>query len=319
MKVLQYTLRFIGLVQIVLGLIFLFVPNQFASAIGLEIPPAWVLWMFGDMGARFLGFGIGMFVAANDPVNNRSWIVIMAFIQVIDWIYAIYHLTVGSITISQAATAPVFPIFFVGIISFYLLRTTTIKELPGGDRVFLSRIESGLVGWIIGSSRNFSYKIVMGSFLTAILILVLGFNPINSATQKTGYSLIDFLFAGTTTKMAQIITAWGPNLVDRMITTLFIETLFVASHAILFLSLLNLLYINQIAPGKHVMIGIRLILSIAAFDFLENLLSIVILASGFSTVIIAFLFVTVVVKFLLMFTLYGMMIFLVINHKNRKN
>jgi hypothetical protein len=125
MKYIRFTLRFIGTVQVLLGLVFMIFPNQFATLVGLELPPDWVLWMFGNMGARFLGFGYGMFLAANDPVKHRSWIVVMLFIQVIDWIFVVYHLLVHSISLSQAATAPVFPLVFVAVLGYYLLNTRT--------------------------------------------------------------------------------------------------------------------------------------------------------------------------------------------------
>lgn len=122
MKFLQITLYFIGFVQAMLGLVFLIIPNQFANSLGLAIPPVWVLWMFGNLGARFLGFSIGMFVAAKNPSKHRDWILIMIFVQVIDWIYVMWHLIQQSVTLAQVATAPFFPVIFVAILGYYVLK-----------------------------------------------------------------------------------------------------------------------------------------------------------------------------------------------------
>ncbi len=126
MKVLKLTLRFIGVVQIVLGLIFILVPEQFAQASNLETIPSWVLWVFTMMGARFIGYGIGMFVAARNPRQHLLWIDTMIFIQAIDWLGTIVFLLQGAVTLPQVSTAPFLPVLFVGVLLYY--RLTSLKK-----------------------------------------------------------------------------------------------------------------------------------------------------------------------------------------------
>ena len=131
MKVLQYTLQFIGIVQLILGVIFLLFPRQFISLNDLESPPDWVFWLFAQMAARFIGYGIGMFAAAKDPVKNRLWIQTMIAIQAIDWLSTIYYIINDSVTLAQVTTAPILPIIFIAILLKYseerLIRKNQIK------------------------------------------------------------------------------------------------------------------------------------------------------------------------------------------------
>ena len=112
-RLLSFTLRFIAVVQFVLGAGFLVAPKGMASLLGLAATPGWVNWMFGMMAARFLGFGYGMALAARNPLANLPWIKAMIAIQMIDWIVTLYYLTAGAVTLAQVTTASFLPVIFV--------------------------------------------------------------------------------------------------------------------------------------------------------------------------------------------------------------
>ena len=112
-KLLSFTLRFIALVQIVLGLAFLFAPDATGHLLGLAPAPDWTRWMFGMMAARFLGFGYGMLWAARDPAGNAAWIKAMIVIQAIDWVVTLYYLSAGAVTLVQVSTASFLPVIFI--------------------------------------------------------------------------------------------------------------------------------------------------------------------------------------------------------------
>lgn len=119
MQLLRNTLYFIGFVQVILGSIFTVAPAQFASMLDLEVPPEWVNWLFVMMGARFLGFGIGMFIAAREPSKHMAWIGAMIGIQALDWIGTIYYLVSGTVTLAQVTTAAFLPVIFIAILVRY--------------------------------------------------------------------------------------------------------------------------------------------------------------------------------------------------------
>ena len=91
MKKLQALLILIGVVQLVLGALFLFAPQMIMSMLA----------------ARFIALGIGMFWCARAPEQNLFWINNMILIQVIDLAVGIYYTTTGVVALSSSA----FPMF----------------------------------------------------------------------------------------------------------------------------------------------------------------------------------------------------------------
>jgi hypothetical protein len=113
---LRITLGFIGVVQFILGVVFLFIPTQFASLVHLATVPAWVPWMFAMFSARAFGFAYGMFIAMREPKAHRTWIVAMILVQAVDWIVTLYFLLQGAVTLPQVSTASFLPIIFIGVL-----------------------------------------------------------------------------------------------------------------------------------------------------------------------------------------------------------
>ena len=114
MRSLRFMLRFVGVVQLFFGGLFTFAPA--AAAVMLHLhpgSPGWVNWLFVMMGARFLGYGFGMFVAARDPLANLTWINTMIVIQVADWVSTIGYLLVHDVSFANVAPAAVLPVIFV--------------------------------------------------------------------------------------------------------------------------------------------------------------------------------------------------------------
>lgn len=119
----QRVLIVIGVVQIVLGVTFL-IPGLFQQIMGLDTAPEWVNWLFAMFGARALGFGFGMFVAARKPAENVSWIQAMIGIQAIDWLTTLAYLATGAVTVAQVTTAAFLPVVFIVILSRGLMGTS---------------------------------------------------------------------------------------------------------------------------------------------------------------------------------------------------
>ncbi len=112
-RLLRATLIFIAVVQFILGIMFLFAPREAVQVMGLAVTPDWANWLFGQMGARFIGFGIGMLVAARNIAQAAPWIWTMIFVQAVDWVVTLKYLLAGSVTLPQVSTAPYFPILFI--------------------------------------------------------------------------------------------------------------------------------------------------------------------------------------------------------------
>ena len=114
MRPLRFMLRFIGVVQLFFGLLFTFAPAAAAVALRLHpSAPGWVNWLFIMMGARFLGYGFGMFVAARDPLAHIAWINTMIVIQIADWLSTIGYLIARDVSFGSVAPAAILPVVFV--------------------------------------------------------------------------------------------------------------------------------------------------------------------------------------------------------------
>ena len=125
MKKLQGLLILIGIVQLVLGALFLFAPQWIMGMMGLTVPPADSGYMFGMLAARFIAFGLGMFWCARAPEENVFWINNMILIQIIDLAAGIYYTATGVVAISSSA----FPMFnatlFIILLTMWRPKTET--------------------------------------------------------------------------------------------------------------------------------------------------------------------------------------------------
>lgn len=104
---LKVLLRVIGVVQLVLGAFYLFLPLQFLSMQGLSLPGADNTYPLGMLAARFLAYGIGMLVIANAPEKNLFWINNMILIQAVDLAVGIFYTATGVVSLPHS----IFPMF----------------------------------------------------------------------------------------------------------------------------------------------------------------------------------------------------------------
>jgi hypothetical protein len=126
MRSLQLMLRFVGVVQLFFGVLFTLAPTETAAVLHLRpSAPGWVNWLFIMMGARFLGYGFGMFVAARNPRANLAWINTMIVVQIADWVSTIGYLLVHDLSLRSVAPAAILPVVFVaGLLRWHPRRVT---------------------------------------------------------------------------------------------------------------------------------------------------------------------------------------------------
>lgn len=125
---LRFTLVFIGIVQLVLGIAFAFFPAGFSAMLGLTQVPPWAYWMFGMFSARAWGFAYGMFLAARDPERHKTWMQAMIGVQVVDWLGTMYFVLTGAVTLAQVTTASFLPLIFIALlVVFYPRQQAAIR------------------------------------------------------------------------------------------------------------------------------------------------------------------------------------------------
>ena len=80
----KYFCKTVALIQIVLGLAYLFFPAALLQAMGHQLPPADLHYPLAMLAARFLAYGLGFWIISSAPAKNRLWIRLMALIQAVD-------------------------------------------------------------------------------------------------------------------------------------------------------------------------------------------------------------------------------------------
>ena len=107
---------FIGVVQLVLGALYLFAPQFFVAWQGLSEIGQDINYPLAMLAGRFLVYGVGMFVIASDPVRYRIWADGMIAIQMIDLAAGLFYTGMGVVLIEHSGL-PMFnaTLFIVGL------------------------------------------------------------------------------------------------------------------------------------------------------------------------------------------------------------
>jgi hypothetical protein len=104
---LKIVLWIVALSQFVLGALTLFLPLQFAGWMGLPTPPAADGYLLAMLGARFVGYGLGLVWLARQPLPDRFWVRNMALIQLLDLAAGLVYVAAALVPLAAA----VFPMF----------------------------------------------------------------------------------------------------------------------------------------------------------------------------------------------------------------
>jgi len=104
---LKVLLRVIGVVQLVLGLMYLFIPMNFLGMMGHSVPEPDIAYPLGMLAARFLAYGLAMFFISGEPEKHLFWINNMLLIQAVDLAVGVFYTTTGIVSLSHSG----FPMF----------------------------------------------------------------------------------------------------------------------------------------------------------------------------------------------------------------
>ena len=126
MRLMRAMLITIGVIQILFGAMLLAVPAMFPALLHLHpAAPEWVNWVLAMSAPRFVGYGIGMFVAARAPWRHRVWINTMIAIQAVDFIATAGYLAVGVLSVGRVGPAVVPPMLWIAVLCWARSRTRT--------------------------------------------------------------------------------------------------------------------------------------------------------------------------------------------------
>ena len=126
MKKLTILLRVVGVLQIVLGLLFLFAPAFVLTAMGHTLPEPDIFYPLAMLSARFTSYGIALIYISNEPIQNKLWIYFMILIQIIDLSAGIFYTVIGVISLELSGVA-MFNASWI-IILLYLFTKSEVKK-----------------------------------------------------------------------------------------------------------------------------------------------------------------------------------------------
>jgi hypothetical protein len=113
---LKIALIAVGGVQLVLGIAYLLAPQALLQWMGHSLPAADIHYPLGMLAARFLAYGLGLLVIAQEPARHTFWIKNMVLIQAIDLAVGLYYTLTGTISLQLSA----FPMFNALLIAVLL-------------------------------------------------------------------------------------------------------------------------------------------------------------------------------------------------------
>ena len=112
MKKLTVLLRVVGILQIVLGILYLFAPAFFLASMGHTVPQSDIFYPLCMLASRFIAYGAALLYISNEPFKHRLWIFFMIMIQAIDLSAGVFYTLISVVPLKLSA----FPMFNAALI-----------------------------------------------------------------------------------------------------------------------------------------------------------------------------------------------------------
>ena len=105
MKKLTILLRVVGVIQIALGILYLFAPEFLLASMGHTVPQPDIFYPLAMLSARFIAYGIAFIYISSEPMQHKLWIYFMILIQAIDLSAGIFYTATGVVTLELSGFA----------------------------------------------------------------------------------------------------------------------------------------------------------------------------------------------------------------------
>lgn len=107
MQNLRILLPIVGVLQLILGFFYLFMPEVFLNLMGHTVPQDDIFYPLAMLASRFIAYGIGFIIIARHATQHLFWIRLMILIQAIDLGAGIYYTLAGHVPLALSG----FPMF----------------------------------------------------------------------------------------------------------------------------------------------------------------------------------------------------------------
>ena len=120
-KALKVTMIVWGVLHIVLGLAFIFIPQQLGEMFGYTAEgPEYMLSFLASLGIAMIAPAVFVIVAARDPVKHILWVKFAILFAVLTLVVELYSVIQGYVTFGQAAMSIIAPaVFIAALLVFY--------------------------------------------------------------------------------------------------------------------------------------------------------------------------------------------------------
>ena len=124
LKVVMYVWGILGLLW---GLAFIFIPQMLGDMMGYEHGPAYVPYMLAALGASFIAVSVFVILAARDPVKHISWVKFSILWSLLSLVIGLYSIAMDYVTFNQAGMSVIIDAVFAALF-FIFYPYKAIKE-----------------------------------------------------------------------------------------------------------------------------------------------------------------------------------------------
>jgi len=125
---LKILLRVVGVIQIILGILYLIIPEVILQKLGHTIPQTDIFYVLGMLASRFIAYGLAFIYISNEPLKHVLWVYFMIIIQIIDLCVGIFYTTTGVVTLELSGFA-MFNASWIIILLYLFTKNAKEEEL----------------------------------------------------------------------------------------------------------------------------------------------------------------------------------------------
>ena len=120
LKALKVTMIVWGILGILFGLAFIFIPQQLGDMYGFEHGAVSTLYLLGLLGIAWIAASVFLMAAARDPLRHIYWVKFATLGCLLSLAIAIYSLARGFVNFSQAGIDIImYAVFAAAFLVFY--------------------------------------------------------------------------------------------------------------------------------------------------------------------------------------------------------
>ncbi len=119
-RALKVTMIVYGVIGILFGLAYIFVPRELGDMFGYEHGPAYVPYMLASLGGCFIAASVFIIAAARDPLRHISWVKFAILLSVLLLVTGLYSVIQGYVDFGQAGMGIILhAVFAAAFLVFY--------------------------------------------------------------------------------------------------------------------------------------------------------------------------------------------------------